>query len=99
MGHKKVCFNCRKAFSIYGNNAEELNLTCPECGEAATLINHKFRPPKQSDVRQWKVAEFLRDNGFFFQHQYERVEPGVLLLVSYPKTMEEAEEFVAKYKK
>ena len=98
MGHKKVCFNCRKAFSVYKNDSSEINLKCPECGQQATLINHKFRPPKQNDVKRWKVAEYLKDNGFFYHHTYEKIERGVYSLVPYPNTMEDAKEFVKKHK-
>ncbi len=98
MGHKKVCFGCRKAFSIYINPSTEINLTCPECGKATTLLNHKFRPPKKDEVKKWKIAEYLKDNGFFFHHAYEQIEKGVYLQVPYPDTMEEAIEFVKKQK-
>lgn len=98
MGHKKVCFNCRKAFSIYKNPSDEINLTCPECGGLTTLINHKFRPPMSSDIKKRKVAEYLRNSGCFFHHVYEKVEDGGYVVVSYPETMTEAVEFVRKYK-
>ena len=99
MGSKKVCFDCRKAFSVYNNDAEKINLTCPECGKQTTIFSHLFRPPKQDDLKRWKVVEFLKDHGFLYQHVYE-VEAESLLhsQVQYPETMNEAQVFVARYK-
>jgi predicted RNA-binding Zn-ribbon protein involved in translation (DUF1610 family) len=98
LGYKKVCFSCRKAFNVDQLNAEKTNLNCPECGNKTILFDHKFRPPKQSDVNQWMIVEFLKDNGFVYQHVYVEQEPGLHLQIKYPKTMEEAREFVARYK-
>jgi predicted RNA-binding Zn-ribbon protein involved in translation (DUF1610 family) len=99
MGHKKVCFSCRKAFSIYKNNQEIINLTCPNCGSQTTLFNHKFRPPEQNDVKQWTLVEFLKENGFVYQHVYKQIDRGTCIEVEYPKDLEEAKEFVEMYKK
>jgi DNA-directed RNA polymerase subunit RPC12/RpoP len=99
MGYKKVCFNCRKAFSVYTNNAETINLTCPECGGTTAFLKHKFRPPKRNDLRQWDTIQFLVDNGFLFDHVYKQVESGGYEQVAYPETMEEAKVFVIEYKK
>jgi len=96
MGHKKVCFTCRKAFSLYEYEAKEVNLACPECGNTTDLLNHSFRPPKRSDIKQWRLARFLVDHGFHFTHIYDPVS---YVLVPYPKTMEEAIPFVEKYKR
>jgi predicted nucleic acid-binding Zn-ribbon protein len=99
MGHKKACFKCRKAFSVYKNDSDEINLTCPECGLQTALLNHKFKPPKQDDTKKWKVAEFLKDNGFFYDHTYEQINGRGYIEVPYPDTMEEAKDFVKKHKK
>lgn len=98
MGYKKVCFHCKKTFSIYQNNQEAVNLTCPNCGNKTTLFNHKFRPPRQDDVKQWKVVEFLKDNGFVYQHIYKHAEGGGYREVPYPNNLAEAKEFVKIYK-
>jgi len=97
MGYKKVCIDCKKAFSIYKNNQEQINLTCPNCGKKATLFNHKFRPPKQTDSVKWKVVEFLKNNGFVYQHIYKE-HNGVSTEVAYPETLKEAKEFVQLFK-
>lgn len=94
MGYKKVCFTCRKAFSIYLNEAETTNLTCPECGNPSTILNQKFKPPRREDVKQWEVAKFLSDNGFTYQNVYREIGPGVKQQIAYPKNMEGAKEFV-----
>ena len=99
MSHKKVCFTCRKAFALSMDYESRISLTCPECGNAAFFMNHKFRPPKKTDTKGWELAAFLRDHGFYFQAAYELIERGVYLRVQYPQTMQEAREFVLKYGK
>ena len=94
MGHKKVCFTCRKAFSLYNYDAKHVNLICPECGLDTILLNHKFRPPKRDDLKQWQLAKFLVDHGFLFSHVYKDN-----IMIHYPKTMEEAEIFVIENKR
>ncbi len=98
MGHKKVCFECRKSFSITNDFEAVFSLTCPDCGNPATFLNHKFRPPKKHDKKAWELAAFLKDHGFYFQHVYEHVGPGTYLQVPYPLSIEEARDFVLKYK-
>lgn len=93
MGHKKVCLECRKAFSIYNNGAEEVKLTCPQCGVKVVLMPHRFRPPKKEDIKQWSLIRFLIENGFLYQHVYENHQ-----YVKYPSSMDEAKEFVTKFK-
>ena len=77
---------------------ETINLICPNCGSKTILFNHKFRPPKQSDDEQWKVVEFLKDNGFVYQHIYTQATGGGFREVSYPNNLAEAKEFVGIYK-
>jgi len=105
MGHKKVCFECRKSFNItYEQFAEEKSV-CPQCEGELIYLNHKFQPPKHGDVKAWEVIEFLYNKGFVFQHIYKdtslrnRVdENSSANYVPYPKTMKEAIEFVEMYK-
>ena len=56
-----------------------------------------FKAPKKTDIKQWKKVKFLFDHGFFFQKIYDQSRNG--LNIPYPKTLEEAQEFVVKYKK
>lgn len=94
MGHKKVCFTCRKAFSTYTNEAETIHLICPECGGKTLLLSHRFRPPKRENIKQWDIVKFITDHGFTFEHVYKHKGSGVYTIVPYPETMEEAKEFV-----
>ncbi len=73
-------------------------IICPNCGQPATFLNHKFKPPGKKDTKAWEVAAYLKNHGFYFQHAYEPMGQGVWLQVPYPRTMEEAREFVLKYK-
>lgn len=93
MGHKKVCLHCKKAFSTYTNESKDINLTCPECESKMVLVSHRFRPPKRENSKQWDLAEFLITSGFPYQHILENYQ-----YVQYPTTMEEAKEFVLKFK-
>lgn len=100
MGYKKVCFICRKAFSVYKNEAPKINPACPECGNPTTIFSHLFKPPKQTDIKKWKVVEFLKDHGFVYQRVYATYTKSVLTgQAGYPETMEEAKKFIADYKK
>ncbi|MDB3887381.1 hypothetical protein N9344_00345 [bacterium] len=97
MGHKNVCFNCRKALNI-GNGFDIITESkCPECGNMMTLMTHRFRPPKKSDEKAWEVVKFLVKEGFPYQHIYD--DDTTPPYVSYPKTLKTAKEFVIKYKK
>jgi len=98
MGHKKVCCKCRKAFSVQKNIETDINLICPECGGKMTLFDHKFRPPKQSNSKQWELVEFLKNNGFVYQHIYRSIERGMTIVVKYPENMADARSFVQLYR-
>jgi DNA-directed RNA polymerase subunit RPC12/RpoP len=101
MGYKMVCLTCRKAFSTATDN-QHMPSVCPECGNGFVLYNHKFAPPKRNDLKAWKVITFLYQNGFNYQHIYKtprvhRHESNENY-VEYPQTLDEAKEFVIKYK-
>lgn len=57
----------------------------------------RFRPPKKSDDKQWKKVKYLVEHGFIFQKIYRKDGP-VWYRERYPKTYEQAKEFVVKYK-
>jgi predicted nucleic acid-binding Zn-ribbon protein len=98
MGYKKVCFNCRKAFSLGTDISVNHSSTCPECGKETFRLNHSFRPPSKDDLKKWEVVEFLKNHGFIYQHIYSEWTAKVYEgLVNYPETMTEAKEFVVKY--
>ncbi|WP_397363976.1 hypothetical protein [Olleya sp. R77988] len=99
MGYKKVCLNCRKAFN--DNTSFEQN--CSECGRKMKIVNHKFRPPKKTDLKAWDVSKFLIENGFLYHHIYKNIEERNGLVtkekyINYPITMNDAKIFVLKYK-
>ena len=94
MGHKKVCFECCKAYSLYIDDNSLSEYKCPHCGSKAILLNHKFKAPKLNDKKGWQLAKYLADNGFRFDHVNDNG-----LYVPYPTTLEEAETFVIKYKR
>jgi hypothetical protein len=102
MGHKKVCLNCREAFNSNPDFEIQSGLVCPECGQKMTEVNHKFRPPKKSDLKAWNVSQFLIKNGFLYQHIYENFDErnGVTKekYRDYPTKLSEAKKFVAEYK-
>ncbi|MBS1503470.1 MAG: hypothetical protein JST32_15485 [Bacteroidetes bacterium] len=100
MGYKNVCLSCRKAFSmgLEGHNPQK----CPECGNDFIRYNHKFRPPKRDDLKAWQIISFLHQHGFTYQHVYKDVSRYQRYKAEnqaeYPSTLEEAKEFVVKYK-
>jgi len=102
MGDKMVCLNCRKAFSAATDNVHK-PANCPKCGNAFIFYNHKFRPPKKTDLKAWKVVSLLNEHGFNYQHIYKDLSLYRWYdsenQVAYPKTLDEAREFIIKYKK
>jgi len=93
MGYKNVCLNCKTAFSTGMDYDRIRSAKCTKCEEMMILVNHKFRPPKKSDSSGWKLAKLLIDNGFRFGAVYRDSKR-----MQYPKTLEEAEDFLKFYK-
>ena len=93
-----ACLDCRKSFKRRVDIVEGVpeELPCPDCGEAAVNLGRHFKPPKKSDVRQWAKVRFLVEHGFRFQKI--RTGSGHWDTVAYPDTLEEAKEFVVKYR-
>jgi len=93
-----ACLHCRKSFKreFDLDEGRPSELKCPECGGTAYNLGRHFKAPKKSDTKQWKKVEFLIEHGFRFQ----KIRPikNSLDSVPYPETMEEAKEFVKKYK-
>jgi predicted RNA-binding Zn-ribbon protein involved in translation (DUF1610 family) len=85
-----VCFSCRKSFKKPNSVSVR---SCPECGGAMTQLSRKFKAPKRSDTAQWKKVQLLVSHGFRFYSVYEQTERGSSR-VAYPRTLEEAREFV-----
>ena len=92
MGHKIVCFNCRKAFNVGADYDDVQANHCPECGQPVERYPHRFRPPRRNATKQWEVVRFLYQHGFYYQH----ISDGKAY-VAYPTTMLAAREFVVTY--
>ena len=94
-----VCLVCYKSFkrecgrlpSDYPNA-----LPCPDCGGPAHNFGRHFKAPKKTDRKQWRKVRFLFEHGFRFQKI--RLTRDAVESVPYPDTLEEAREFVEKYK-
>lgn len=98
MGYKNVCVNCKTAFSTGMDYYEVRQTKCTKCNELMILVSQKFKPPKKIDSLGWKLVKLLLDNNFIFNSVYTKVDKNILLKVSYPKTLAEAEEFIKLYK-
>lgn len=95
MGHKNVCVNCRKSFSL-GTDLDNIREgNCPQCGKRMEQVSHRFRPPKKTDLKKWEVVEYLLQNAFYYDHIQD---PEYNSWVPYPENMKDAIEFVKKYK-
>ncbi|BBM02436.1 hypothetical protein GL2_25100 [Microbulbifer sp. GL-2] len=94
-----ACLDCRKSFKREFNLSKECpsELTCPDCGGPSHNFGRHFKAPKKTDLRQWKKVAFLFEHGFRFQKI--RIGSGHHDVVPYPETLEQAKEFVVKYKK
>ena len=105
MGYKAVCLNCRKAFNLSSDYTGHVPEMCPECSGQLLLFNHKFQPPKQSDIKAWKVVAFLYEHWFNYQHVQKEMPFDALrnmpengLYEEYPTNLRDAKVFVEKYK-
>ncbi|WP_179345882.1 hypothetical protein [Winogradskyella ursingii] len=103
MGHKSVCLECYRVENL-GLDLTNLHLgKCPLCSNQMIFINHSFRPPKKTDKKKWELVKFMISEGFPFHHVYQEGKSEYYKsesnnYVSYPKTLEEAKEWVVKYK-
>ena len=103
MGYKAVCLKCHRVENL-GTDLTKMHIgKCPLCSNDMIFVNHKFRPPKKTDKKGWELVKFLIAEGFPFHHIYQEGKSEFYKTskdnyVSYPKTIEEAKEFVIKYK-
>ncbi len=101
MGYKSVCLTCRKAFSQGTDFTKfQREKLCPDCGQPMVFLNEKFQPPGRTDDKKWKVVEYMVSSGFDYRTVWENPSPGVYheLQLKFPETMNDAKEFVARYK-
>jgi hypothetical protein len=90
-----ACFACRRSHKR-ALRADELTKVCPTCGGAAIRLGRHFKAPAKDDQAQWRKVRFLVAHGFLFQHVYETRHGG--LQVPYPETVEDAREFVRRFR-
>jgi DNA-directed RNA polymerase subunit RPC12/RpoP len=94
-----LCFVCRKCFKKPAIADASI---CPNCGGRMLAVNRKFSAPASHDISQWKKVQFLVEHGFLFHSVYETVNENgqykKTVKVSYPATIDEARDFVIKYK-
>jgi predicted RNA-binding Zn-ribbon protein involved in translation (DUF1610 family) len=90
-----VCLACRKVFKQPHSSVPR---ACPNCAESMIELSRKFAAPKSTDVAQWRKVAYLIENGFHFESVYRHIGAGVYQKVNYPKTMDEAQEFVSQYR-
>ena len=83
--HPYVCFRCRKSFKRASR--VEAVLPCPECAGPSIGLTRKFKPPKQSDEKQWAKVEALVRHGFLF---WSLGEP-------YPDSVQEVAAFAQRH--
>lgn len=96
-GKPFACFECRKTFTRPPVETISEKRVCPHCGAEATMMSHRFRPPKVRESKQWEKVEYLVNHGFFFQ-KVHRKEGLAWYRVEYPSTLEDAKAFVEEFK-
>lgn len=89
-----ICLNCQKGYKYEHTHKQKI---CPQCKRTLIMLNRKFKTPKQTDDKQWAKIKYLIEHGFRFSG-YVKVKKGGFQRVKYPETMQQAYEFVAKYK-
>ena len=97
MGYKNICLECRTSYSKGSDFENDTESNYPQCCKKMILVNHKFKPPKKTEIKKWKMVKLLVDNGFKFQAVYDLIEKGMFLRVNYPKDVNEAKDFIKKY--
>ncbi len=94
-----ACLDCCKSFKRELGLAPcgyPKQLPCIECGGVSYNYGRHFKAPKKSDKKQWDKIRFLHEHGFRF-HKI-RIGSGHHDVVPYPENMDQAREFVVKYK-
>ncbi|MEL7311371.1 MAG: hypothetical protein AAFN07_07670 [Pseudomonadota bacterium] len=89
-----ACLACRKSFKRTLDFSDypdgwPTTMTCPQCGGPSLNFGRKFKPPRQSDRKQWEKVKALAEHGFWFHSSAGTVE--------YPKTLQEVPEFLDAY--
>ena len=94
MGYKNICLNCKRVESL-GSNSDNFRINkCPECSTQMVFVDQRFKPPKKDKKKEWKIVQFLIQNGF----RYHKINGDIDKKIKYPKNMDEAKEFLKIYK-
>ena len=59
--HSSCVFACRTSFKR-PPHAQETPCAC--CGEATVDLGSKFKPPKKTDLSQWKKVRLMCEGGY-----------------------------------
>ncbi len=99
MGYKSVCLDCKKCLNRPIDTGSGRLYPCSECGKPMIQLSHRFRPPIKTDDKKWEVVRYFVENGFYYDHVFQKMEGSVLEgYAEYPETLRDAKEFVEKYK-
>lgn len=94
MGYKNVCINCKRVENLGTDYSKFKTGKCPECQNLMFFVNHRFKPPKKSDLRSWEVVRYLIENGYDFKNMISKNG----LILDYPNNIKEAKSFIDSYK-
>jgi hypothetical protein len=86
---KYVCLQCR--IGLHDSH------TCPRCKKLLVSIGENFRTPKKTDVKKWKILEYLVQEGYDFhicRHAYDQGN----ITEKFPNTMEQARNLIKQRK-
>ena len=79
----------RVAFDL---TIQDTNKTCPTCKSKMYFVNEKFKAPKKSNDKEWKIIEYLLLSGYDFRNPYCGQEQCIYF--EFPKNLQEAEAFI-----
>jgi hypothetical protein len=91
-----ACLTCKTAQKRHIDGNYPTKIQCPICKDSMYNLGRHFKAPAKSDSKQWKKIAFLIEHGFLFQ----KIRPDKYSdeSVPYPETLEDAKDFVVKYK-
>lgn len=84
----------RVAFDL---TIQDTNKTCPICKGKMYFVNEKFKAPKKSNDKEWKIIEYLLLSGYDFRNPIYGTER--YMYFEFPKNLQEAEAFVREMRK
>ena len=82
-----ACFDCRVSFK---RKPSVTPIACSQCSNLLNEMGRSFKPPKKSDIEQWKKVEALWDAGFRFPTNSRKER----IVTPYPKKLKDVQEFI-----